>query len=195
MEEHPRLNRGSSAVYQCFISGTRSALSSWLPTRGTTLFCLCKPFSCKACDPRVDAIRRAAERSRRAAERSCRRRAAPQPRLSADCDLSYLLKGVFNAPASGVFERRTDPRHRPADLQLLILLLHPEFLVYFAELVYTTIKIPVNEFYEFFVKHHVISRISGHVLHEKGFQAQNSVVPLVGSQEQRALLVPLINQR
>ena len=33
-------------------------------------------------------------------------RAAPQPRLSADCDLSYLLTGVFSAPASGVFVRR-----------------------------------------------------------------------------------------
>ena len=57
-------------------------------------------------DPRADAIRRAAERSRRAAERSCRRRAALQPRLSANCDLSYLLTSVFGAPASGVFERR-----------------------------------------------------------------------------------------
>ena len=56
--------------------------------------------------PRADAIRRAAERSRHAAERSCRRRAAPQPRLSADCDLSYFLTGVVSAPASGVFERR-----------------------------------------------------------------------------------------
>ena len=36
-------------VYQRFISGTRSALCSWLPTSGTTPFCLCKPFSCKAC--------------------------------------------------------------------------------------------------------------------------------------------------
>ena len=48
-EQSPRLNRGSSAVHQRFISGTRSALCSWLPASGTTLFCVCKPFSCKAC--------------------------------------------------------------------------------------------------------------------------------------------------
>ena len=108
----------------------------------------------RAPDPRADAIRRAAERFRRAAERSCRRRAASQPRLSADCDLSYLLTSVFSAPASGVFERR--PAAPPADLQLLQLLVHPGFLVYFTELVNTSIKIPVNEFY---VKRQVISRI------------------------------------
>ena len=34
----------------------------------------------------------------------------------------------------------------------------------------------------------------GHALHEKGLQRQKGVVPLVGSQEQRALLVPLINR-
>ena len=48
-EQSPRLTTGSSAVYQRFITGARSALSSWLPTSGTTPFCLCKPFSCKAC--------------------------------------------------------------------------------------------------------------------------------------------------
>ena len=34
----------------------------------------------------------------------------------------------------------------------------------------------------------------GHALHEKGLQRQKGVVPLVGSQEQRALLVPPINR-
>ena len=48
-EQNPRLTTGSSAVYQRFMTGTRSALSSWLPTSGTTPYCLCKPFSCKAC--------------------------------------------------------------------------------------------------------------------------------------------------
>ena len=48
-EQNPRLTTGTSAVYLRFITGTRSALCSWLPTSGTTLFCLCKPFSCKAC--------------------------------------------------------------------------------------------------------------------------------------------------
>ena len=33
-----------------------------------------------------------------------------------------------------------------------------------------------------------------HALHEKGLQREKGVVPLVGSQEQRALLVPLINR-
>ena len=32
-----------------FISGTISAFCSWLLTSGPTPFCLCKPFSCKAC--------------------------------------------------------------------------------------------------------------------------------------------------
>ena len=131
----------------------------------------------RAPDLRADAIRRVAERSRHAAERSCRRRAAPQPRLSVDCDLSYLLTGVFSAPASGVFERRADPRHRPTDLRLLLLLLHPEPLVYFSELVYNIIKIPVNEFCEFFVKRH------GHPWDEEGLQRQIGVGVLVCIQE------------
>ena len=37
------------AVYPRFINGTRSALCSLLLTSGPTPFCLCKPFSCKAC--------------------------------------------------------------------------------------------------------------------------------------------------
>ena len=37
-------------------------------------------------------------------------------------------------------------------------------------------------------------QIPGHALHEKGVQRQQSVGPLVSSQEQRALLVPLINR-
>ena len=37
-EQNPRLTSGSSAVYPRFISGTRSALSFWLPTSGPTPF-------------------------------------------------------------------------------------------------------------------------------------------------------------
>ena len=48
-EQNHRLTTGLSAVDNRLISGTRSALCSWLPTSGTTPFCLCKPFSCKAC--------------------------------------------------------------------------------------------------------------------------------------------------
>ena len=48
-EQNQRLTRGLSPVYHGFISGTRSALCSWLPTSGPTPLCLCKPFSCKAC--------------------------------------------------------------------------------------------------------------------------------------------------
>ena len=48
-EQNPRLTTVSSAVYQRFITRTRNALSSWLPTSGTTPFCFCKLFSCKAC--------------------------------------------------------------------------------------------------------------------------------------------------
>ena len=29
--------------------GTKSALLSWLPTGGMSLFCLCEPFLCKSC--------------------------------------------------------------------------------------------------------------------------------------------------
>ena len=36
--------------------------------------------------------------------------------------------------------------------------------------------------------------IHGHALHEKGLQRQKDVVPLVGSQEERALLVMLLNR-
>ena len=48
-EQSPRLNRGSSPVRHRFITGTRSALSSWLPISVPTPICLCKPFSCRAC--------------------------------------------------------------------------------------------------------------------------------------------------
>ena len=48
-EQNDRLTSGLSPVYHRFISGTRSALCSWLLTSGPTPFCLCKPFSCKAC--------------------------------------------------------------------------------------------------------------------------------------------------
>ena len=107
----------------------------------------------RAPDPRADAIRRAAERSCRAAERSCRRRAAPAAArsLRADCDLSYLLTGVFSAPASGVFERRADPRPDPRIYgyyyyyYILNIFLYFNYLDYYYE-------IPVNEFYEFYVK-------------------------------------------
>ena len=37
------------AVDKRFNNGTSSALCSWLPTSGPPPFCLCKPFSCKAC--------------------------------------------------------------------------------------------------------------------------------------------------
>ena len=36
--------------------------------------------------------------------------------------------------------------------------------------------------------------ILGHALHEKGLQRQKGVVPLVGSQKERALLIPVINR-
>ena len=45
----PRLTTGSSAVYHRFISGTKSALRSWLLTSIPTPICLYKFFSCKAC--------------------------------------------------------------------------------------------------------------------------------------------------
>ena len=93
----------------------------------------------RAPDPRADAIRRAAERSCRAAERSCRRRAAPAAArsLRADCDLSYLLTGVFSAPASGVFEcgPTCDTGWRIYNYSYYI----SDILLYFTELVYTSI--------------------------------------------------------
>ena len=50
MEEHnDRLTSGLCPVYVRFITGTRSALRSWLLTSGPTPCCLCKPFSRKAC--------------------------------------------------------------------------------------------------------------------------------------------------
>ena len=88
--------------------------------------------------------------------RSCRYRAALQPRLSADCDLSYLLTGVFSAPASGVFGRRptsgTGRRIYNYEYDYYI----PHISLYFIELVYSNIDIPVSEFY---VKRKIISRI------------------------------------
>ena len=39
-----------------------------------------------------------------------------------------------------------------------------------------------------------IRQVPGHALHYKDLQKKKSVVPLVGSQKQRALLVPVINR-
>ena len=39
-----------------------------------------------------------------------------------------------------------------------------------------------------------VYKVPGHALHEKGLQRQKGVGPLVSSQEQRALLVPVINR-
>ena len=48
-EQNPQLTTGSSAVYQRFISGTKSALSCCLPASGTTHLCFCSHFECKPC--------------------------------------------------------------------------------------------------------------------------------------------------
>ena len=40
----------------------------------------------------------------------------------------------------------------------------------------------------------VLPSVPGHALHEKGLQRQKGFGPLVGSQEQRALLVLVINR-
>ena len=51
----PYVNRRGNTTRVCIafhprlISGTKSALRSWLLTSGPAPFCLCKPFSCKAC--------------------------------------------------------------------------------------------------------------------------------------------------
>ena len=52
-EQNPRLTTGSSPVHQRFIIGTRSVLCSWLPTSGTTPFCLCKPCTCRIQNPDI----------------------------------------------------------------------------------------------------------------------------------------------
>ena len=44
-EQNPRLTTGLSPVYQRFITGTKSALRSWMPTSRSSPFCFCKPFS------------------------------------------------------------------------------------------------------------------------------------------------------
>ena len=72
---------------------------------------------------------RAAERRRYAASRRCTLRAT-RTLTSRAAEFRGLLTGVFSAPASGVFERRLT-----------------DIFLYFTELVYTSIKIPVNEFY------------------------------------------------
>ena len=48
-EQNPRLTTGLPPVYQRFITGTKSALRSWMPTSRSTPFCLCKPFSSQGC--------------------------------------------------------------------------------------------------------------------------------------------------
>ena len=48
-EQNQRLTRGWPVVDKRLISGTASALRSWLLTSVPTPICLCKPFSCKAC--------------------------------------------------------------------------------------------------------------------------------------------------
>ena len=41
---------------------------------------------------------------------------------------------------------------------------------------------------------HDMEEVPRHALHEKGLQGQEGDVPLVGSQEQKALLVPLMKK-
>ena len=75
--------------------------------------------------------------------------AAERPRSrdsSADCDLSYLLTGVFSAPASGVFEAPTRGTGRRIYNYYYNYYI-PDIFLYFTELVYSNIEIPVNEFY------------------------------------------------
>ena len=48
-EQNPRLTTGLPPVYPRFITGTKSALRSWMPTSRSTLICLCKPFSSQGC--------------------------------------------------------------------------------------------------------------------------------------------------
>ena len=48
-EQSPRLTTGSQPVHPRFITGTRSALRSWMPTSRPMPFCLCKPFSSQGC--------------------------------------------------------------------------------------------------------------------------------------------------
>ena len=48
-EQNPRLTTGLPPVYQRFITGTKSALRSWMPNNRSTPFCLCKPFSSQGC--------------------------------------------------------------------------------------------------------------------------------------------------
>ena len=63
-QQNPRLTSGSSAVYPRLISGTKSALRSWLLTSVPTPICLCKPFSCKAC-PGISLVRPSGETFKR----------------------------------------------------------------------------------------------------------------------------------
>ena len=49
MEERNQRLTAVTAVDKRLISGTASALRSWLLTSVPTPICLCKPFSCKAC--------------------------------------------------------------------------------------------------------------------------------------------------
>ena len=49
VEQNVCLKIVSSAGYQQFIIRTRNALSSWLPTSGAKLLCLCQHFACEAC--------------------------------------------------------------------------------------------------------------------------------------------------
>ena len=48
-EQNHRLTTGLSAVFPRLISGTRSALRSWMLTSRPSPFCLCKPFSSQGC--------------------------------------------------------------------------------------------------------------------------------------------------
>ena len=48
-EPNPRLTSGLPAAHPRIITRTTAALRSWLLTNVPMPFCLCKPFSCKAC--------------------------------------------------------------------------------------------------------------------------------------------------
>ena len=60
--------------------------------------------------------------------------------------------------------------------------------------VYRNQKMPVYWSAARWEKALLVLLIPGHALHEKGLQRHKGVVPLFGSQEQSALLVPVINR-
>ena len=86
--------RRKPAVYQRFISVTRSALCSWLLANVTSPICLCIHFLCNACAKNIQQAGRVGAAHSEAAERGGARHDGPTYRFAYENSVSRTRPGI-----------------------------------------------------------------------------------------------------